>query len=161
MWTVLVKMRIRILEPHLPFSGSGSRGQNVVWKKNYSYKRKNEQFAKKNEWFVHSLFCAERPEGIAHGCSFVMRHLTDWLTVTHLSWVTWANCSHLHNAHLSWVIWAMYLLKRNQHMTECTYVRVCTCTVPVLRNCPVWAWGTAGGFISKRISLDKYTLLYL
>ena len=40
------------------------------------------------------LICPERPERIAHICSFVMSDLSDSLTVAHLSWGTWANRSH-------------------------------------------------------------------
>ena len=47
----------------------------------------------KNEQFAHSLFYHERPERIAHSCSFVMRDLSDSLTVTLLSLVIWANRS--------------------------------------------------------------------
>ena len=47
----------------------------------------------KNEQFAHSLFYHERPERIAHSCSFVMRDLSDSLMVTLLSLVIWANRS--------------------------------------------------------------------
>ena len=42
------------------------------------------------EKIAHSLICHERPEQIAHGCSFVLSDLIDSLIVTHLSWATWA-----------------------------------------------------------------------
>ena len=51
--------------------------------------RANERFAKKNERFAHSLIYQER---IAHSRSFLMRDLSDSLTVAHLSW---ANNSQL------------------------------------------------------------------
>ena len=57
-------------------------------------KRVNEQFAQK-KWFDHLLFYHERPEQIAHGCSFVMSDLSDLLMVALLSWATWAICSQL------------------------------------------------------------------
>ena len=57
-------------------------------------KEKNDRFAKKTEWFAHSLFCAEQPVQITHICSFVMSNLSDLLTVAPLSWATWANHSH-------------------------------------------------------------------
>ena len=50
---------------------------------------------KKPEQFAHLLFCAERPEQIAHICSFVMTNLSDLLTVVHFSWFTWAIPSQL------------------------------------------------------------------
>ena len=48
-------------------------------------KRVNEQFAQK-KWFDHLLFYHERPEQIAHGCSFVMSDLSDLLMVALLTW---------------------------------------------------------------------------
>ena len=41
----------------------------------------------------NSLIYHEQPERIAHSCSFFMSDLSDLLTVTHLSWTIWANCS--------------------------------------------------------------------
>ena len=41
------------------------------------------------ERIAHSLTYHERPERIAHGCSFVMSDLSDSLTVALLIWVTW------------------------------------------------------------------------
>ena len=38
-----------------------------------------------------SLICHERPERLAHSCSFDMSNLSDLLTVAHLSWAIWAN----------------------------------------------------------------------
>ena len=40
-----------------------------------------------------SLICHERPEQFAHSRSFVMRDLSNLLTVAYLSWAIWANCS--------------------------------------------------------------------
>ena len=45
------------------------------------------------ERIAHSLIYHERPERIAHGCSFFMCDLSDSLTVAHLSWAIWANRS--------------------------------------------------------------------
>ena len=45
------------------------------------------------ERIAHSLIFGEWPERIAHGCSFVMRDLSDSLTVVLLIWVTWVICS--------------------------------------------------------------------
>ena len=54
-----------------------------------------------------SLICLERPERFAHCCSFSLSDQSDSLTVTHLSWVIWAN----HSQSLIWLSemskWAM------------------------------------------------------
>ena len=42
-----------------------------------------------------SLISSERPEQIAHGCSFLVSDLSDSLRVAHLSWVICANRSQL------------------------------------------------------------------
>ena len=47
----------------------------------------------KKERFTHSLIYHERPEQIAHGCSFIISDLSNSLTVAHLSWATLAICS--------------------------------------------------------------------
>ena len=39
--------------------------------------------------------CHEQPERFTHGCSFVMRNLSNSLTVAHFSSAIWANCSQL------------------------------------------------------------------
>ena len=39
--------------------------------------------------------CHEQPERFTHGCSFVMRDLSNLLTVAHFSRAIWANCSQL------------------------------------------------------------------
>ena len=46
----------------------------------------NEQFAKKNEQFAHSLIFGERPERFTHGRSFDLSDLSESLTVAHLIW---------------------------------------------------------------------------
>ena len=43
-----------------------------------------------------SLISSERPEQIAHGCSFLVSDLSDSLRVAHLSWVICANLSQSH-----------------------------------------------------------------
>ena len=40
-----------------------------------------------------SLICHERPDRFAHSRSFFLSHLSNSLTVTHLSWAIWANRS--------------------------------------------------------------------
>ena len=45
------------------------------------------------ERIAHSLIYHERPERIAHGCSFVMSNLSNSLTVALLTWATWVICS--------------------------------------------------------------------
>ena len=52
----------------------------------------NEHFAKKNPSAL--LIFGERPVRFAHGCSFLVSDLSYSLTVAHLSWPTWAICSH-------------------------------------------------------------------
>ena len=59
------------------------------------------------ERIAHSLIYPERPERIAHSCSFVMSDLSDLLTVALLTWVTWAN----HSQSLIW-------FERSEQMSE-------------------------------------------
>ena len=59
----------------------------------FSEQKSEWAICSKNERFAHSLFYHERPERIAHSCSFVMRDLSDSLMVTLLSLVIWANRS--------------------------------------------------------------------
>ena len=47
------------------------------------------------EQIAHLLIYYERPERIAHGCPFVIINLSDSLTVAHLFWEIWGNCSAL------------------------------------------------------------------
>ena len=49
---------------------------------------------KMRDWLIYH----ERPEQIAQGRSFDMSDLSNWLTVTHLSWAIWAN----HSQSLIW-----------------------------------------------------------
>ena len=49
---------------------------------------------KMRDWLIYH----ERPERIAQGRSFDMSDLSNWLTVTHLSWAIWAN----HSQSLIW-----------------------------------------------------------
>ena len=42
------------------------------------------------EWFAHSLIFGKLPEWFAHNCSFLLSDLSESLTVTLLSWETWA-----------------------------------------------------------------------
>ena len=44
-------------------------------------------------FIMSNLICHELPEQFAHCRSFDMRDLSDLLTVAHLSWAIWANCS--------------------------------------------------------------------
>ena len=49
-------------------------------------KKLNFRFLAKIFWAIaHLLIYHERPERIAHGCSFVMSNLSDSLTVAHLA----------------------------------------------------------------------------
>ena len=49
-------------------------------------KKLNFRFLAKIFWAIaHLLIYHERPERIAHGCSFVMSNLSDSLMVAHLS----------------------------------------------------------------------------
>ena len=46
------------------------------------------------------LISSERPEQIAHDCSFPLNDLSNLLTVTHLSWAKWAH-EHMSNERMS------------------------------------------------------------
>ena len=47
----------------------------------FAKKWANEWFPQKNKWFAHSLTFGEQPERIAHGRSFLVRDLSDSLTL--------------------------------------------------------------------------------
>ena len=55
------------------------------------YHEQPEQIAHSHSFFISDL----RNSLTSHGCSFGMSNLSDSLTVTHLSWLIWANCSQL------------------------------------------------------------------
>ena len=76
------------------------------------------------------LISSERPEQIAHDCSFPLNDLSNLLTVTHLSWAKWA---HEHMSIEQWANeripspakiqgWAKVLFKRMQ----CFWAKITT-----------------------------------
>ena len=61
--------------------GLGIRS-SVIWANRSVFAKKwaNERFARKNKRFTHSLIFGEQPERFAHGCSFLVRDLSNLLT---------------------------------------------------------------------------------
>ena len=49
----------------------------------FAQKYANEQFAQKNELFIHSLIFGERPERFSHTRSFTLSELSESLMVAH------------------------------------------------------------------------------
>ena len=82
---------------------------NRLFKKKHTKNVPKNKFCQIFERFANLPIYHEQSERIAHGRSFVMSdcerfthgrsfdmsNLSDWLTVTHLSWAIWANCSQL------------------------------------------------------------------
>ena len=61
--------------------GLGIRS-SVIWANRSVFAKKwaNERLARKNKRFTHSLIFGEQPERFAHGCSFLVRDLSNLLT---------------------------------------------------------------------------------
>ena len=58
-------------------------------------KERLSDLLKKTKRFAHLLFYHEQPEQITHSRYFVLSNLSDFLTVSYLSWATWAISSQL------------------------------------------------------------------
>ena len=81
------------------------------------YHEQPEQIAHSHSFFISDL----RNSLTSHGCSFGMSNLSDSLTVTHLSWLIWANCSQL----LIWFEPSDSERMRNKRMSKFPTLRIC------------------------------------